>query len=326
MADDNQFFKYSRYAIGEIVLVVIGILIALQINTWNQERLDKEKTKRLFKEAHKELVYNIKQSSSVIDYYRKKDSLLYKVIHKQVTYEDYKTNWELRVLVTGDQPANLVSDAFKNLIDNEGSLTQQEDSIVLKLKKLFGTRKKLVDEHDIKAVSNINRYMEKLKNEKVWYSQLMLVPDEQVEYFLNDPFYLNEVKHFEIYALQTHLMAVKDFKIDATNIYEELSDYLDLKKDTSIVKDLIDYDHYLGTFELDSLYNGKIIRKNNSLNWSYYAKNDTTVLNTTPIYPDSKTYFNVMGVFGKFIFDDSDNVTAMIISYGSERFEFKKID
>ncbi len=37
-AADNQFLKYSRYAIGEIVLVVIGILIALQINTWNEER------------------------------------------------------------------------------------------------------------------------------------------------------------------------------------------------------------------------------------------------------------------------------------------------
>lgn len=35
LADDNQFLKYSRYAVGEIVLVVIGILIALQINNWN---------------------------------------------------------------------------------------------------------------------------------------------------------------------------------------------------------------------------------------------------------------------------------------------------
>src|SRR5210317_1592000 len=42
LADDNQFFKYSRYAIGEILLVVIGILIALQINTWNEERKFKE--------------------------------------------------------------------------------------------------------------------------------------------------------------------------------------------------------------------------------------------------------------------------------------------
>jgi hypothetical protein len=38
MADDNKPLKYMRYAIGEIVLVVIGILIALQINTWNEDR------------------------------------------------------------------------------------------------------------------------------------------------------------------------------------------------------------------------------------------------------------------------------------------------
>ena len=41
MADDNRPLKYMRYAIGEIVLVVIGILIALQINNWNQDRKDR---------------------------------------------------------------------------------------------------------------------------------------------------------------------------------------------------------------------------------------------------------------------------------------------
>ncbi len=38
MADDNKPIKYMRYAIGEIALVVIGILIALYINNWNEER------------------------------------------------------------------------------------------------------------------------------------------------------------------------------------------------------------------------------------------------------------------------------------------------
>ena len=47
LAKDNQFFKYSRYAIGEIVLVVIGILIALQINNWNTDR----KNRKLEKET-----------------------------------------------------------------------------------------------------------------------------------------------------------------------------------------------------------------------------------------------------------------------------------
>ena len=35
---ENKFSKYLVYAIGEIILVVIGILIALQINTWNEEQ------------------------------------------------------------------------------------------------------------------------------------------------------------------------------------------------------------------------------------------------------------------------------------------------
>ena len=45
MADDNRPLKYARYAIGEIVLVVVGILIALQINNWNEERQLKESVK-----------------------------------------------------------------------------------------------------------------------------------------------------------------------------------------------------------------------------------------------------------------------------------------
>jgi len=34
---ENKLSKYLFYAIGEIILVVIGILIALQINNWNQK-------------------------------------------------------------------------------------------------------------------------------------------------------------------------------------------------------------------------------------------------------------------------------------------------
>jgi hypothetical protein len=39
---ENKFNKYFIYAIGEIALVVIGILIALQINNWNQDQNNKQ--------------------------------------------------------------------------------------------------------------------------------------------------------------------------------------------------------------------------------------------------------------------------------------------
>jgi len=45
MADDNKPLKYMRYAFGEVILVVIGILIALQINNWNEkQKIVKEET------------------------------------------------------------------------------------------------------------------------------------------------------------------------------------------------------------------------------------------------------------------------------------------
>ena len=41
LISENRFSKYIMYAIGEIGLVVIGILLALQINNWNLNRLDR---------------------------------------------------------------------------------------------------------------------------------------------------------------------------------------------------------------------------------------------------------------------------------------------
>ncbi len=40
---EGKTSKYFKYAIGEIVLVVIGILIALSINNWNQNRIEQDK-------------------------------------------------------------------------------------------------------------------------------------------------------------------------------------------------------------------------------------------------------------------------------------------
>ena len=44
---ENKTSRYFKYAVGEIILVVIGILIALQINNWNENRKEKNYEKKL---------------------------------------------------------------------------------------------------------------------------------------------------------------------------------------------------------------------------------------------------------------------------------------
>ncbi|WP_411767117.1 DUF6090 family protein [Winogradskyella sp. A3E31] len=56
---ENRFSKYFLYAVGEIVLVVIGILIALQINNWNeQNKIDVLEIEAL-KEIASDLQYDV---------------------------------------------------------------------------------------------------------------------------------------------------------------------------------------------------------------------------------------------------------------------------
>ncbi|SDR91009.1 hypothetical protein SAMN04515667_0968 [Formosa sp. Hel1_31_208] len=52
---ENKTGKYLKYAVGEIVLVVIGILIALSINNWNENRLELNRESKLLKTLLKDL-------------------------------------------------------------------------------------------------------------------------------------------------------------------------------------------------------------------------------------------------------------------------------
>ena len=328
MADDNKPLKYARYAIGEIVLVVIGILIALQINTWNEQRKDKERTRHLLESVQKELLHNIERCNFVADFYRDRDSIYYKVVNKKATYDDYIRNRSYQMLVIIYEPVLLVDDAFTNLIETDGQLSQEQDSIVLKLKGLYGTKKQRTDEKDLKVGLAVDDYLEKLNIEKEWYFDYMhsKVTDEIIEYHLSDPFYFNQVAHYGDKALIDHTVSISEFKNEATNIYEELSDYLDLKKDTSVVKNMNDYKHYLGVYEVDSLHNMNVVVEKNKMMFNYIAKNDTIILESHRVFPDSKKYFTIYHLFGELMFDENGEVTKMVYSNIGDRFEHKKID
>ena len=73
---ENKFSKYLLYAIGEIILVVIGILIALQLNTWNEDRKVKMKEKAYLQRFHKELELNLNEMDRLI---QQSDDVLVKI-------------------------------------------------------------------------------------------------------------------------------------------------------------------------------------------------------------------------------------------------------
>ncbi|MDG1277837.1 MAG: DUF6090 family protein [Algoriphagus sp.] len=79
LLQQNQVTRYLVYALGEIVLVVIGILIALQVNNWNIERNDRiaeknalQDLKEEFSDQAKKLANAQKRRELSIDFFSRK--------------------------------------------------------------------------------------------------------------------------------------------------------------------------------------------------------------------------------------------------------------
>jgi len=71
LLDENKIGSYFKYAIGEIFLVVIGILIALSINNWNETRKKIESERDLMISLKKELILNSALLDSSLNHNKK---------------------------------------------------------------------------------------------------------------------------------------------------------------------------------------------------------------------------------------------------------------
>ncbi len=66
LIEKKQMGKYFKYAIGEILLVVIGILLALQINNWNEQRKERNTELNLMTGLQNEFKLNLKKINSAV--------------------------------------------------------------------------------------------------------------------------------------------------------------------------------------------------------------------------------------------------------------------
>ena len=66
--NNGNFRKYLIYAIGEIVLVVMGILIALSINNWNNQKLDRKEEFQIYKNLKNQIKEDKEVIEGVVDY------------------------------------------------------------------------------------------------------------------------------------------------------------------------------------------------------------------------------------------------------------------
>lgn len=190
--------RYFKYAIGEILLVVIGILIALQINNWNEEQGRNKKLISIYKSVYADINNDLKDLNDLKAFYMGKKPVFEKVVKDSIT-SDLLDQGLSRLLGTG-----------WNITLNKSGINQlkeldTKDSLALKAINIYDLLEvelisreenfnEVVIEHSKYVRDNYNWYPE-------WISKTIMKENSSPElqdYFINGNDYRNRV----IYAYQ----------------------------------------------------------------------------------------------------------------------------
>ena len=113
LLNEGNFQRYLIYAVGEILLVVIGILIALQINTWKEEKGNRKLEARFFQEISIDLQKDSIHLEFLVKYYKNRvdqiEWLLTAVRNPELPVDDTETGRHLEPLYYGTPPIHFAT-------------------------------------------------------------------------------------------------------------------------------------------------------------------------------------------------------------------------
>jgi len=232
LMEKNKTGKYLKYAIGEIVLVVIGILIALQINNASQQKTNRDHIESILESIY----YNLESDmgnpiNRWMDFCEFKDSLNTMVLTKDLSYEDYEFSGQGsrgigRLLNYEFEPFQFKNQAYERMMANVEIIPDEYMPIVEMLQDVYGKEVPVVNEVAIEIKTFVDEIDDKYQTTYDWYSNTDSIHFRQkVDYMLNNPKHLNDVRRHQYLMdhIIGHMNILKtNVSIAYSKIHEEI--------------------------------------------------------------------------------------------------------
>ena len=174
LMSENKTGKYFKYAIGEILLVVIGILIALQINNWNIQSVNSKKEITYLEEIKENLKTDLKKIDSILIFNQTKHQTIIEIL-KDFESPDGRNDAQIlgpRFGMVGQYDKFTPNDlGFKNLISSENIGLIKNNELRKKILDYYnfdfktGTQERIEQvtrdfvDHSVPIMTTSNRFM-----------------------------------------------------------------------------------------------------------------------------------------------------------------------
>lgn len=224
---NNKFSKYLLYAIGEIVLVVIGILIALGVNQKNQQKANNTKVDAIFEVILSDLAADIEESTEIINTIHFIDSVSHKILSDSIQYSytfDELFDIDAAGIMVFTNLFNFTEGGYLNLTQNLDIIPQKYDSILKDLHYQYNAIKESVKywNNEVTRLSKQNEDF--LSNTFNWYYNPSLYASK-INELTSHPKYKNSLYQYQ----QNHinwLGHVNRYRTSCINNYQKIATLL----------------------------------------------------------------------------------------------------
>lgn len=206
--------RYLKYALGEILLVMIGILLALQVNNWNDHRKQDENLKKIYTIVKSDLELDCKTIDGVFDKMAPREVYFLKVLDGTMTVNDYQNCNSCNFIITG-YPDIAIRTRGINLLKNVGYASiEKKDSLFHDLSEFYQEYLTEIDVDHQSLNTSFNESLNHWVNNYDWYSDFAMGKENQahLDYMLNNPDYKNRVADFYWVYYKIYLPHLKLYK------------------------------------------------------------------------------------------------------------------
>ena len=184
-------YKYLMYGIGEIILVVIGILIAVNINNRNERKASENRLKSYLQVYHQDVVQDTTVIGNVMTYITERKEYFKLFLSDTVDQEDYVLKPQGYGLTLSYSPFTLQKKGINLLEKYVNNNETEQDSLVSKILTNHRILDNLLTETNERIGDDIDDNLNYLKANQPWIADLLMGrtdnPD-MMDYYLGEAY------------------------------------------------------------------------------------------------------------------------------------------
>lgn len=223
--------KYFLYALGETLLIVLGILIALSINNANGKRNQQQKLKNIYSVIAEDIKNDTTELGVILKYYEGQKEHYDKMLSGEMSVEEVKACNGCQGLAVNYQIFIPELTGY-NLLRNFGGETGK-DSIMLETIRTFAVVEKYAEQLEIAVSKDVYSLIENWRDTQPWFTGIVLEKDDinYWEYLANNKDYRSRLAYHYVLIYGNYIPRMSSFKQELSVLLDKINGLIGEERD-----------------------------------------------------------------------------------------------